>query len=127
MAGTIVANTINTDTGLFTTNNAYLGIAKAWIKYNGATQTINNSFNISSVTRNSTGDYTINFATAMPDANYNVSGTGPVEGGYFSTTIEIVPTTYSTTQFRFRVFGWTSGTAGVVFDATLIGISVFGS
>jgi hypothetical protein len=31
MAGTLVANTINTDTGLFSTPNAYQGIAKAWV------------------------------------------------------------------------------------------------
>jgi pyridoxine 5'-phosphate synthase PdxJ len=71
MAGTIVANTINTDTGVFTANNAYLGIAKAWLNYNGVTQTIAGSFNISSVTVNGTGDYTVNFITAMPNANYS--------------------------------------------------------
>ena len=69
MAGTIVANTINTDTGLFSTNNAYLGIAKAWVSFTGAT-TINGSFNVSSITNNATGDYTVNFTTAMPNANY---------------------------------------------------------
>ena len=76
MAGTLVANTINTDTGLFSTNNAYNGIAKAWCIYNGATQTVLNSFNISSVTYGATGNYTFNFTTAMPSANYCVSMCG---------------------------------------------------
>ena len=72
MAGTLVANTINTDTGVFTTNNAYLGIAKAWVNFNAAaTPTINGTaFNVSSITRISTGQYTVNFTTAMPNANY---------------------------------------------------------
>ena len=70
MAGTLVANTINTDTGLFATNNAYLGIAKAWVNFNGSTAAIRSSFNVSSITKNGTGDYTVNFTTAMPDANY---------------------------------------------------------
>jgi len=70
MAGTLVANTINTDTGLFSTNNAYLGIAKAWVTYNGTSQTILGSFNVSSVTYNSGGNYTFNFTTAMPNTNY---------------------------------------------------------
>jgi len=72
MAGTLVANTINTDTGLFSTNNAYSGIAKAWVAFtvSGTTPTIQNQFNISSVTRVSTGVYTITFTTAMPNANY---------------------------------------------------------
>ena len=74
MAGTLVANTINTDTGLFSTNNAYLGIAKAWLCYNGGTA-IRNSFNVSSVTVNGTGDYTINFTSAMSSANYALVGT----------------------------------------------------
>ena len=85
MAGTIVANTLNTDTGVFSTNNAYSGIAKAWVNYNGTTQTIRNSFNVSSVTYNSTGNYTINFATSMANANYVVSGVGgnnDVSAGY---------------------------------------------
>ena len=76
MAGTLVANTINTDTGLFSTNNAYLGIAKAWVNYNASSGSavINASFNVSSITVNGTGDHTINFTTAMPDANYVLNG-----------------------------------------------------
>ena len=74
MAGTIVASTINTDTGLFSTNNAYSGIAKAWASWTGTTGAIRGSFNVSSITRNGTGDYTVNFATAMSDANYSSVG-----------------------------------------------------
>jgi hypothetical protein len=74
MAGTLVANTINTDTGVFSTNNAYQGIAKAWVRFQGGNGTtsgvIENSFNVSSITTNSTGNYTVNFTTAMPNANY---------------------------------------------------------
>jgi hypothetical protein len=70
MAGTLVANVLNTDTGLFSTNNAYLGIAKAWVSYNSISQTIYNSFNVSSVTYNATGDITVNFSTAMPNTTY---------------------------------------------------------
>jgi hypothetical protein len=85
MAGTIVANTINTDTAgaVFTTANAMTGIANAWCNYNGVTQTITNSFNISSVTRNATGDYTFTFTTAMPNANYviNASNVAANSGG----------------------------------------------
>ena len=75
MAGTLVANTINTDTGLFSTQNAYQGIAKAWCSVSGSTPTVNASFNVSSVTVNSAADYTINFATAMVvDAYYTAAG-----------------------------------------------------
>lgn len=43
---------------------------KAFINFNGSTPTINNSFNVSSITRNSTGVYTITFTTAMSDTSY---------------------------------------------------------
>lgn len=48
--------------------------ARAWVNFNGATATIRASGNVSSITDNRVGDYTINFATAMPDANYAVTG-----------------------------------------------------
>ena len=87
MAGTLVANTINTDTGLFSTNNAYQGIAKAWCQFGGTTPTLYGSFNISSITKNGTGDYTFNFTTAMPNANYAFVGSASINlstAGYTS-------------------------------------------
>jgi len=53
---------------------APLYMCRAWVNYKGtATRGINGSGNVSSVTYNATGDYTINFTTAMPDANYAVT------------------------------------------------------
>ena len=49
------------------------GSAKAWVNFNGTgTVAIRASFNVSSITDNGTGDYTVNITTAMPDANYSV-------------------------------------------------------
>jgi hypothetical protein len=51
-------------------------LCRAWVNFNGTTaspSTIRGSFNVSSVTKNGTGDYTVNFTTAMPDANYCVN------------------------------------------------------
>ena len=51
--------------------------ARAWVNFNGTgTVAIRASVNVSSITDNGTGQYTINFTTAMPDANYCVSLTG---------------------------------------------------
>lgn len=48
---------------------------RAWVNFNGTgTPSIRNSGNVSSITDNGVGDYTINFTTAMPDANYSFSG-----------------------------------------------------
>jgi hypothetical protein len=51
---------------------------RAWVNFNGTTSpgTIRASGNVSSVTRNATGDYTVNFATAMPDADFATMGYG---------------------------------------------------
>tara|TARA_A100001035_G_scaffold64628_1_gene49174 strand:+ start:775 stop:1161 length:387 start_codon:yes stop_codon:yes gene_type:complete len=52
------------------------GAAKAWVDFNGrGTVAIRDSFNVSSITDNGTGDYTVNFSSNMPDTNYCVSGT----------------------------------------------------
>ena len=52
---------------------------RAWVNFDGtgstsSNQTIRGSGNVSSVYKNATGDYTITFTTAMPDANYGISG-----------------------------------------------------
>lgn len=47
---------------------------KAWVNFNGTgTVAIRASFNVSSITDNGVGDYTVNFTTALADANYAVS------------------------------------------------------
>ena len=47
------------------------GSAKAWVNFNGSgTVAIRASFNVSSITDGGTGTYTVNFTTAMADANY---------------------------------------------------------
>ena len=47
------------------------GAAKAWLNFNGVgTVAIRDSFNVSSVTDNGTGDFTVNFTSAMANANY---------------------------------------------------------
>jgi hypothetical protein len=58
------------------TINTYMPPApvRAWINFNGTgTVAIRASLNITSITDNGTGDYTLNFTTAMSDANYSVA------------------------------------------------------
>ena len=50
---------------------------KAWVNFNGTgTVAIRAQYNVSSITDNGTGNYTVNFTTAMSDANYAVTATG---------------------------------------------------
>lgn len=52
------------------------GSAKAWVNFNGTgTVAIRAAFNVSSIADNGVGDYTVNFTTAMTDANYCMAGT----------------------------------------------------
>ena len=67
----------NTSLSFYTTNKLLAshvsspGLCKAWVNFNGTgTVRIRAAFNVSSITDNGTGIYTINFTTAMPDANY---------------------------------------------------------
>ena len=67
-SGTTIA-TISS-AGLSSTTNA-----KAWVNFNGTgTVAIRSSYNVSSITDNGTGDYTVNFTTALADANYSLQG-----------------------------------------------------
>jgi hypothetical protein len=60
---------------LRTANGVEVYTAKAWVNFNGTgTVAIRASGNVTSITDNGTGNYTVNFTTAMTDANYAVSG-----------------------------------------------------
>ena len=55
---------------------------RAWVNFNGTgTPAIRGSGNVSSITDNGTGDYTVNFTTAMPDINYCSLATGTGQEG----------------------------------------------
>lgn len=60
---------------------------RAWVNFNGTgTVAIRADFNVTSITDRATGQYTVNFTTAMPDANYASVGTHSSVGGDVSTT-----------------------------------------
>ena len=79
----VVGATLSTDPVTFHIANKALSpglvgsqLCRAWINFNGTgTVAIRGSFNVTSITDNGTGDYTVNFTTAMPDANYVTIGT----------------------------------------------------
>ena len=64
-AGSIVSESVGDAPGY---------MARAWVNFNGTgTVAIRASGNVTSITDNGTGDYTVNFTTAMADANYAVA------------------------------------------------------
>jgi len=78
-----------TSAGLFQFNSGYGSVAtaygcRAWVNFNGTgTVAIRGSGNVSSITDNSVGTYTVNFTIAMPDANYCTNVTGTHDGGSY--------------------------------------------
>jgi hypothetical protein len=75
MAGTLVLDTLQNGAGTASTSsdNVINGCAKAWVNFNGTgTVAIRASYNVSSITDNGTGQYTVNFTNALADANYAV-------------------------------------------------------
>jgi len=53
---------------------------RAWVNFNGTgTPAIRASGNVSSITDNGTGDFNVNFTTAMPDADYSLGGAGQLD------------------------------------------------
>lgn len=72
--------------------------AKAWVNFDGSltgTITPRASYNVTSVTKNGTGDYTLNFTNAMADANYVISGSATVVDAAASSVVFCVR--YATT------------------------------
>jgi hypothetical protein len=73
------------------TGSAPIYACRAWVNFNGeSTVAIRASGNVSSITDNGTGDYTVNFTTAMPDVNYATTAFAAQESGATDNNVTIV-------------------------------------
>ena len=83
-AGTVVTSASDIESQVKTATNATgsapIYACRAWVNFNGLYMTTRGSGNISSVTDNATNDFTLNFSTAMPDANYAIIGSVGTNG-----------------------------------------------
>ena len=85
---TFKVDTLQSTTGGVTTLTGQTG-AKCWLNYKGtSTNSIRGSYNVSSVTDNTTGDYTTNFTNSMSSADYSVTA---AQGGDTSNNEVRVP------------------------------------
>ena len=100
------------------------GLCRAWVNFNGVSQTIRAAYNISSISY-ATGDYTVNFATAMPHANYAAVKSAAYQGANYSADYTGV-VSQTTSAFRFYT-GYTSNTSNtsVNSDVTYIEVAIF--
>lgn len=91
------------------------GLAKAWVNFNGTgTVAIRASYNVSSITDNGTGIYTVNFTTAMPDASYTTFVNSEFDGFFWADTPSL--TTSTTVKIS---------TGSVYIDRNFIAVATF--
>lgn len=109
------------DSGYGSTATAYG--CRAWVNFNGSgTVAIRDSGNVSSITDNGTGNFDVNFSTAMPDANYAISGVSGESGGMTNhRTVSVYNDALQTTYCEIKVGGATS----THYDDSIILIAVF--
>ena len=133
MAGALTISTLNNDTGVLATQNGMTGIAKAWVNFDGSvsTPTLRSNFNVSSVTKNGTGDYTLNFTTSMPNANYVMTG-GCASNTFddnvtYTWKVKVPSSNQLTGSCRINTVFANVGSSGNYADFTNIYVAVFSS
>ena len=125
--GTIVNADINASAGIVGTKLSGVNDAKAWVNFNGSgTVAIRASFNVTSITDNATGDYTINFTNALSDTNYCMvsapSHTNNSDQATFS--VRSYDTTISTTSINI-ITAYSNANANSILDMATIGVAIF--
>jgi hypothetical protein len=123
VSGAAISGTTGSFSGDLSFNSGYGSVAtaygcRAWVNFNGTgTVAIGASGNVTSITDNGTGDYTVNFSTSMPDSNYSVVALGNTgsNNGYI--------TLISTASGSCNITTRTSTTIGP--DGTIICAAVF--
>jgi len=120
---TLAANASNIKTALNASGDAPIYACRAWVNFNGTgTVAIRGSGNVTSITDNGTGDYTVNFTTAMSDANYAITTAIKVSA---DTTVRnwdyvsIAPVNASSIRL------YVTGPANAASDAAVIGVAIF--
>ena len=123
-AGVVSPDSLRTE--LNASGTAPIYACRAWVNFNGTgTVAIRASGNVSSITDNGVGNYTVNFITAMPDTNYSLSGIVQAELAWprcISLHNTIIPTTSNVSIYT-GASGSTNYT-GALIDLNIVAIQV---
>lgn len=101
---------------------------RAWVNFNGTgTVAIRAQFNVSSITDNGTGDYTVNFTNAMADADYTVGGgvhysTSATDGGVVFGCKSPLEAPQSVSSVRVQTSFY-----GSLYDCNIVSVRIFGN
>jgi hypothetical protein len=129
--GTVLNDQSNIEAQVKTATNASgsapIYSCRAWCNFNGTgTVAIRASGNVSSITDNGTGDYTVNFTTAMPDVNYSaVIGASPDFGVAVTVSMNIASgsgTEFAPTTTALR---FSTGSTLVYHDVEYASVAIF--
>lgn len=113
---------LKTKQALNATGAAPIYACRAWVNFNGTgTVAIRASGNVSSITDNGVGDYTVNFTTAMPDANYAAVGMCSNTGDT-ATAPARVPATNTVLANSFRFVNTVGGGSAIDFENQYVAI-----
>ena len=100
-------------------------VCKAWVNFNGTgTVAIRDSYNVSSVTDNGTGDYTVNFTASMGNSNFSVAGMSEGGGSTSAQSLEL-RNNQSSGYVEVRSF-LIFATSGYPIDSNRVCVQVFG-
>ena len=108
--------------GTTTSAQSVTGTGSSASGFSFSTSGIRSSFNVSSVTKNGVGDYTVNFATPMADANYSYAISGSQIAADAS---NMNPHTLATGTFRFQTFNFEVSPAARDYD--FASVTIFGN
>lgn len=128
-ANSVTFNTLSTSAT--ESDNVANRVAKAWVNFNGTTNvggncTIRDDFNVSTVADNGTGNYTVNFSSALSNVNYAVATA--VDNGSSVTVINTVEiTSQSTTSCTITSQFAGGSTVRTLTDKVIICFEAFGS
>lgn len=102
------------------------GAAKAWVNFNGTgTVSVRQALNVSSITDNGVGTYTVNFSTALAHADYAVALSGSIPSGVAGQADgEMI--TGTATASSLQVISYEGGSSGDPSDRTAISVVCFG-
>jgi hypothetical protein len=115
------ALTASASTGAVTLTTA----VRAWVKFAGGNGAVNGSFNVSSVTRNNTGNYTVNFTSSLADTNYAVTGASKNQDNTTTTSgnnpVAVCPISFATGSIGIM----TPSTTTNLVDPFAVSVAVF--
>lgn len=121
-----VANSSVVKTALNASGSAPIYACRAWVNFNGTgTVAIRASGNVSSITDNGVGDYTVNFTTAMQDANYAVTAASGAANALLTYSATVFVKAQTTASVTIYTGTHSTNSLAAYVDMPFVNVSIF--